>query len=74
MDLLTALTSPIQNMRQMPKAIIMIALEEVAKNIALGTCLRGFLVSSTDYLVSIALQPFHGLALAYSYGEHHQSY
>jgi hypothetical protein len=51
MELLTASASPMQNIRQIPNDIIMMAFEDVAKNMALGTCFRGSFVSSTIYLV-----------------------
>jgi hypothetical protein len=45
-----------QNIKQMQKAIIIIAFKEVAKIIALGTRLRGSLVSSTVDYISIGIE------------------
>lgn len=49
----TASVSPTQNMRTTQKANCMIAFEDVAKNIARGTSLRGSSVSSTAHIINV---------------------
>ena len=55
-DLATASSSPIVNIKQMQNATIMIVFKVVAKTIALGTRLRGSFVSSTVNYVSTSMR------------------
>jgi hypothetical protein len=73
MEFATASSSPMQNMSVMQNATIMIAFRDVAKTMALGTRLRGSLVSSTVGWVNIGMEIKFG-GVTYSCGEHHRNY